>query len=675
MLLKKNFVAHIFFVNVISNAQLNKNNKQLLNADTIGFNKASYSEPEKIKTYLDFIFDNFRTDIGNTINICEYLYNRSVELNNKKLMASALNIKASIYALKSDYVNAAKNYTSAAQIFEQINEPYSLAMIYNNLGLLYNNTNNKSTALQYFQKGLSVANANNLDKPKALIYINLTNLYITIGNLDNALSNGLKADTLLLKLNLKTEHAVLTNLIGAIYFYKNNFEKAIEYYKSSYKLSVETEDLHSQNVALSNIGEVYALQKNPEALIILESPEKYFTTIKDYTNLQQVYQHYVSYFKNINNDKNTITYLEKLRNVDKLLYDSSEKKSIIYYQTKYETQQKENKILALSQSDSIKNLQILAQQSIINKNLLNISQQRLALAQDSILIITQNEALLQHKLDSSIKEKQINALTQAGLQKQLIFEKKVAAEKQKKQILYSILTATVLVAGLFLFALQQRHKKKQAVAKEQAQKELVESILATEEKERSRIAKDLHDGIVQDLIAIKFDVISIVEKLPESFKIPLNEIIHNVDTISKEVREISYQMMPVTLKELGLVKAIEELLNRTLPKNNIDFYFDSIGIEQRLSEKIEVTIYRICQELLNNTIKHSQAKNVSLLLQLKNNFLQLTYEDDGIGFNTQQVKKGIGLNSLNSRIEMVKGSLEFDATPDTGTTAYIRIPV
>ena len=277
--------------------------------------------------------------------------------------------------------------------------------------------------------------------------------------------------------------------------------------------------------------------------------------------------------------------------------------------------------------------------------------------------------------DAQINELETNFKVKELEQAKNLATTNALAEKQQKQILYLLLIGIILLATLLFTFIHLRNKKKQVEEKANAQKALLTSILETEEKERSRIAKDLHDGIVQDLTAIKLDINSMVQEAPENLQTQLNKILSNVDVTSKEVREISYQMMPVTLRELGLLKAIEELLNRSLPKKNIQFEFDSFGIEERLSEKIETTVYRICQELINNTIKHSQATNVSLLLQLKNNMLQLTYEDDGVGFNSSTVKKGIGLNSLNSRIEMVKGSLEFDATETNGTTAYIRIPV
>lgn len=287
---------------------------------------------------------------------------------------------------------------------------------------------------------------------------------------------------------------------------------------------------------------------------------------------------------------------------------------------------------------------------------------------------------LQAKRYKEEGEKQISELETQFKVKELEQEKNLAksnalAEKQKQQILYLLLIGCVLFAALLFTFIYLKNKKKQAEDKTKAQQALLQSILETEEKERSRIAKDLHDGIVQDLTAIKINLNATVPNIPSHLHNQVTQILNAVDVAAKDVREISYQMMPITLKELGLTKALEELLNRSLTKNNIQYHLDYFGLDERLAEKVEVTVYRICQELLNNTIKHSQAQNVSLLLQIKNNMLQLTYEDDGIGFNAATIQKGIGLNSLGSRIEMVKGSLEFDASANEGTTAYIRIPL
>jgi signal transduction histidine kinase len=116
---------------------------------------------------------------------------------------------------------------------------------------------------------------------------------------------------------------------------------------------------------------------------------------------------------------------------------------------------------------------------------------------------------------------------------------------------------------------------------------------------------------VQDLTAIKLDIKSMVQQAPENIQTQLNRVLDNVDVTSKEVREISYQMMPVTLRELGLLKAIQELLNRSLNKNNIQFELNTFGIEERLSEKIETTVYRIVKN--SSTIPSNIVKQTVFL--------------------------------------------------------------
>ena len=108
----------------ITFAQKDKGNTFSIKIDTLKIDKKDFAEEVKIKSYLDFIYDNFRSEVGNGLNICDFLYNRSKEIKNKALMASALNIKASIYALKNDFSNATKFYLDAADLFEKVNQPY-----------------------------------------------------------------------------------------------------------------------------------------------------------------------------------------------------------------------------------------------------------------------------------------------------------------------------------------------------------------------------------------------------------------------------------------------------------------------------------------------------------------------------------------------------------------------
>lgn len=253
-------------------------------------------------------------------------------------------------------------------------------------------------------------------------------------------------------------------------------------------------------------------------------------------------------------------------------------------------------------------------------------------------------------------------------------EKEVAllkAEKDKQFYLISFIGLTC-IAGFIFYYLYQRRTAKQRTILQQAR---IQSLLDGEEKERTRIAKDLHDGIVQDLTAIKLRLNAAINK--EGF-IDSNTIVNAMDSIdkaSREVRNISYQMMPVTLTQLGFIPAIEDLLKRVLTPGNIKYEFEQIGIHERLPEKIEVCIFRITQELLNNVLKHSEADFVSLLITLKTGMLTMIFEDNGKGFDEKTIEKGIGFNSIKSRLALLNAEIKYENQEETGTVAIIKIPL
>ena len=670
-------------------AQIKNENKFSLQIDTLKLYKKNYQDSTKIKSYLDHIFDNFRTDIGNSIAICDYLYNRSKEIKNPSLMASANNIKGTIYALKNDFQNASKYYIEAAEQFEKINKPYSTAMIYNNLGLMYNNTNNRKLALKYFEKGLKIAEEHTIEKAKALLYINLTNLYISEGNLNAGLESALKADKLCLKLGMEKEQAVNANLTGAIYYYQSNFEKALEFYHLSHKLSKKSGDTHSEHIALNNIGEVMALQKNPDAIPILKMPEDYFKSIKDYTNLQQVYSNYSTYFRNINDDKNTIAYLDKLRSVESKLNDSLQRKSIIFYQTKFETQQKENKILLLSKADSIKNLKITNQQLAINKNLFELTRQKLALsgaqlqmAEDSLQLETQNKTILQTQLEASKKQAKINSLSKEALQQKVILQEKQLAINQKNAtigIIIFIAFATFLI-GYGLFRRKQMEQKALLVAEQIKQRELLtQAIIEAEEAERKRIASDLHDGVGQLFSAVKMNLgglLNRVELKKEEDQFLAEKTMALVDESCKEVRVISHKMMPNFLLKSGIASDIKSFIEK-IDENTLKISFESYGFKEQLEFNEEIILYRVIQELINNVIKHAKANELEIVLHKTNQNIVVKIIDNGIGFDYEKAinKGGLGLKNILVRMEYLKGKVNFTPNTPSGTRVEIDIPI
>jgi signal transduction histidine kinase len=254
-------------------------------------------------------------------------------------------------------------------------------------------------------------------------------------------------------------------------------------------------------------------------------------------------------------------------------------------------------------------------------------------------------------------------------------EKEVAILKAKKKTqiyLFSFIGLLFATGFGFYYVYQKRNAQQKA----QLQQARVQSILDGEEKERTRIAKDLHDGIVQDLTAIKLQLNAGINNNDNT--VEKNIVVSAVDSIdkaSKEVRNISYQMMPATLIQLGFIPAIEDLLKRVLTPSNIQYDFEQIGVTERLPDNIEVSIFRITQELLNNVLKHSEANFVSLLITLKANVVTMIFEDNGKGFDASTVKKGIGFSSLSSRVELLNGDIKYEKGNGVGTMAIVKIPI
>jgi signal transduction histidine kinase len=245
-----------------------------------------------------------------------------------------------------------------------------------------------------------------------------------------------------------------------------------------------------------------------------------------------------------------------------------------------------------------------------------------------------------------------------------IAEAKALAEQRKKNNYLLILLFVVIIAiGVFVI-IYLRNARKATQIKLLFQEEKLASIIEGQENERTRIAKELHDGIVQDLTVLKMNLSEVNEK---------SELDSKLTKITKELRELSYQMMPISLKELGLIPALEDLFERSFTNNGITFDFEAFLSEERLDEKIEVNIYRICQELINNTLKHAKATEVNIVLRKKDKLLSLIFEDNGQGFDVSTAKSGIGLTSLKSRLEAIHGEIEYDSEINKGTTAFIKV--
>ena len=199
-------------------------------------------------------------------------------------------------------------------------------------------------------------------------------------------------------------------------------------------------------------------------------------------------------------------------------------------------------------------------------------------------------------------------------------------------------------------------------------------VIETQERERARIAQELHDGVLQQMGGVLLQARNLAETYQAGENKQTQELIKNLESSNLELRSISHQMMPKSLRELGLVAALDDMLNLSLPFAKVDHTFEAFNIDTRLPAKVELVLFRVSQELVNNIVKHSAAKKVSVQVFKSGENAILIVEDNGVGLTIQQEIEGIGLSNIRSRVEAVQGTVNFDSKLNNGVTVTVKVP-
>lgn len=205
-------------------------------------------------------------------------------------------------------------------------------------------------------------------------------------------------------------------------------------------------------------------------------------------------------------------------------------------------------------------------------------------------------------------------------------------------------------------------------------------IIKAQEEERLRISREIHDGPAQMLanILLRSEFIDqayqrgqVEESLAE-----IKNIRKLVRSSLQEVRRIIYDLRPMVLDDLGLIPTIKKYINTLQDYNeSIDITFTVLGIEERMTKKYEIALFRLTQEALQNAIRHAEAKSITVKLELRNHDVSLVIKDDGKGFDPKVKKEdSFGLIGMKERVEMFEGTFRIDSILGKGTTIYIRIP-
>ena len=239
----------------------------------------------------------------------------------------------------------------------------------------------------------------------------------------------------------------------------------------------------------------------------------------------------------------------------------------------------------------------------------------------------------------------------------------------------AITFALALSIVLFLIMYQRRMAAQQRamdLLKIEEQEKRLEAVLAVQEDERSRIALDLHDEVGALLSTVKL-YMSNKNLKPEYQEKATNML----DDAVTKLRGISRNLSPENLQMFGLISTLEQQIHYLEEIHPLKIHLNHNLEDERLPPEVEIQFYRILQELLNNTIKHAQAQNVSINLTLQATKAEAEYKDDGVGFDMEKANQGksLGLTSLASRIQILKGEYQVESFPNEGVRVKIDVPL
>ena len=499
------------------------------------------------------------------------------------------------------------------------------------------------TALEYYEKSEKLINKNNsesleMDAKNALAFLNIVN-----GDTDQAIENYLKALKLATKLKAhRLKNKIYANL-SYCYMEKNEYQKAIAIGKSALEDS-RTNTFNPKYIIPSNIGWAYQLLKQYDSAL------HYFKLSSRLASISGVKLHIATADYDIGSFYS-----------DRKAYNQA----ITYYMRSYHL------------SDSIKSYPAKARASEELSN----AYEKLGDYQNSLLFLKRHQIIRDSLAERSKKKKleefQTKYDTKEKEEKILILDKenalKAAIIKQKeyqRNVLWIIFTSVLLLLSFGMWGWQKMNRKKLLSKQENLR---YKSIIETEQKERKRIAQDLHDSLGQTISAIRMQ--AAIMPISKEQAQPHEKLLKQVDHAYDELRNISHNIMPDTLIKLGLVPAIRELITELTVENILTIELQAEEPVQNLSENQSINLYRIVQEILSNTIKHAQATLVDVILENKNKHFAMRITDNGKGMDLKKIdlSRGMGWKNIVSRATLISAKMDVKSKPDHGTTISILL--
>lgn len=606
-----------------------------------------------LETQRLFLFIHFyRGDYTESIKTAHLLHNLT-DKSDKIALSAAFNNLGLMYMTSENYEMAEAYYDSALIILPQNAENLQGRIdLYNNLGILKDRQGNVQGAIEKSFQALELFDPKEDPENAVSLYQNLSNYYLTIQDTGNALKYATMAFEIKSDLNMVNTIGTTLATIGDIYLVKGLTDSAETYFTSALTNYQELGNKRAEGAMLHSLAQLFRdrneLQLALESGLKSEKIKADYGTAGEYINtrylLAQIY--------------GDLGRLEEANS--ELDYAESVAKEIGYKNLLREVYREQSKVKELlGWPEKALNYERMAYD--LNLELLD---------EERVNAIVKTEGLYENKL----KTAEIKALTA---------ESELAEANLNRHRLYLIIagiSAALLIT--LIIALYRRmknrrrlHEKEKLALEKEIELTALRSIMSGEEQERIRIARDLHDGLSGQLSAVKMKL-SVVEhqsqelKFNDDFKIA----IQTLSNAGNEVRRIAHNMAPPALDQYGLIEALRNYLMDLDGIKGVKIKYSHTGFTQPVGRKIERELFLIVQEVVNNSIKHSKASNITVGLIKSDAGIKLLIEDDGIGFDIKNLKSpGMGISNIYGRVKTLSGDIQIETKPNQGTTVCIEV--
>lgn len=508
----------------------------------------------------------------------------------------------------------------AIPVAEKAGDPALVAYYYTQLStILMNNYQFKKAGL-YCRLAIELLEKESPGSTNLLFaYLSGVSIYCYDQQTDTAKQLLQKAYTLLAPFPESLNYPLYYSNEALYYVTTEAFDKALVSINKGIMLAGRYHQTQLYQQFLFRKYEVYGYQKNyGKARQILLDIVKEGTLTANVNDKAALFAELAKTNEKLEDYKEAYTWLTRYKNISDSLHNSQTELKVSELETKYRTVQNQEKIAVLEAKN--KQADLASRNNRLYRWVLGLGCLFLLAVLGFVIVTARNNRRL-------LKQKEIN------------FRQQLIEMEQKQQ-----LTVT-------------------------------KAMLEGEEHERERVARDLHDGLGGMLAGVKIGLSGWSNTRPEiSQDSDLHRIIKQLDSSVSELRRIARNMVPDTLLKFGLEVALKDLCEFHM-REGLHIAFEPFNLEAHMALTVQLSIYRIVQELISNAIKHAQASNIILQCSQNANTFFITLEDDGIGFDTATLteKKGMGLDNLRNRISFLQGHLEIVSAPNVGTTVNIEL--